>query len=288
MVTVKAIYLISSLLMLDVSTAFQLTADNKSTLTRWSALNSHSVLDMEERSIDIDRRSLLSSGVFLLSSAFLNCVPQKAFAEDDQGAVYAYRSGGLATLRPIGITKLTTRYEGYVEAPKGSSKSQIPVSFEFPSDWLQLDKLGGGIQYVDQRNGDKLYVLKAALPADTDLKSVSKNWFADVILSPNGDVIKSGVQAEGGRVSRSQMLVDCTADDAPRPCTGRRRMILKYDTVTGSGVQTVERRGLIDAHQIENEVYMMVTTSNAVKFEQKGSKERETVENICQSFKIGL
>jgi len=31
----------------------------------------------------------------------------------------------------------------------------------------------------------------------------------------------------------------------------------------------------------------MVTSSNAIKFEQKGSRERETVENICQSFKVG-
>lgn len=62
-------------------------------------------------------------------------------------AIYAYRSGGLPSLRLLGITKLLTRYEGYVEAPKSSKKSQIPLTFEFPSDWLQLDKLGGGVQY---------------------------------------------------------------------------------------------------------------------------------------------
>ncbi len=139
----------------------------------------------------------------------------------------------------------------------------------------------------DQRNGDKLYVLKATLPADTALKTVAKSWFADVILSPQGDVARSGVVAEGGRISRSQMATDCSVEDAPKNCIGRRRMILKYDTVTGSGVQTVERRGLIDAYQIQNDVYMMVTSSNAIKFEQKGSRERETVENICQSFKVG-
>lgn len=236
-----------------------------------------------------DRRSFLSSGALLIaSSALLTGAPPLAFAEDSQpGAIYAYRSGGLPSLRPIGLAKLTTRYEGYVEAPKGNAKSGIPISFEFPSDWLQLDKLGGGIQYVDQKNGDKLYVLKSTLPADTDLKTVAKTWFADVILSPDGDVARSGVVAEGGRISRSQMTVDCTAEDAPSPCVARRRMILKYDTVTGSGVQTVERRGLIDAYQIDNDAYMMVTSSNAIKFEQKGSRERETVENICQTFKVG-
>ena len=153
-------------------------------------------------------------------------------------------------------------------------------------DWLQLDKLGGGVQYVDQRNGDKCYVLHATLPEGSDLKTVNKQWFADVILSPQGDVARSGVVAEGGRVSRSQNILDCTAEDAPTPCMPRRRLIVKYDTVTGSGVQTVERRGLVDAYQVDNDVYMMFTTSNAVKFEQKG-KERETVDNIAASFTIG-
>ena len=64
-------------------------------------------------------------------------------------------------------------------------------------------------------------------------------------------------------------------------------MVLKYDTVTGSGVQTVERRGLIESYQVGNDIYMMLTTSNTMKFEQKGSKERETVDNILSLFRIG-
>lgn len=281
----KTIYLIS--LFLHASTAFQPSRSHQAVVqnTRCNALKSQNIM-LDDG--NFDRRSFLSSGAFLASSVLLTGAPPSAVAEDSEAAaIYAYRSGGLPSLRPIGLTKLTTRYEGYVEAPKGYEKSSgIPISFEFPSDWLQLDKFGG-IQYVDQRNGDKLYVLKATLPADTDLKTVPKSWFADVILSPQGDVARFGVVAEGGRISRSQMTIDCSAEDAPKNCIGRRRMILKYDTVTGSGVQTVERRGLIDAYQIQNDVYMMVTSSNAVKFEQKGSRERETVENICQSFKIG-
>lgn len=108
-------------------------------------------------------------------------------------------------------------------------------------------------------------MLRATLPEGTDLKSVSKQWFADAILSPDGDIVRSGVVAEGGRISRSQMIVDCSAEDAPKPCMVRRRLILKYDTVTGSGVQTVERRGLVEAYELEGDVYMMLTTSNAVK-----------------------
>lgn len=282
----KAVYLIS--LLIHLSTAFQLGSKPTYRSCKTSLKSQVKVTDGGSN-IDFDRRSFLSSCVSLASSILLvGGAPTRALTDDNQqAATYAYRSGGLPSLRPIGLTKLTTRYEGYVEAPKGYAQSGVPISFEFPSDWLQLDKLGGGVQYVDQRNGDKLYVLKATLPADTNLKTVPKSWFADVILSPEGDVARSGVVAEGGRISRSQMTVDCTAEDAPNLCAARRRMILKYDTVTGSGVQTVERRGLIDAYQVNNDVYMMVTSSNAVKFEQKGSRERDTVENICDSFKIG-
>ncbi len=233
--------------------------------------------------------------------AFAVCLFLSFFAMDSKlfqyqkapptgAAIYAYRSGGLPSLRTLGITKLLTRYEGYVEAPKSYPQKQIPISFDFPTDWLQLDKLGGGIQYVDQRNGDKLYVLRATLPEGTDMKNVNKQWFADVILSPEGDFARSGVVAEDGRISRSQMIVDCNpaeGDIPSPPCMPHRRLVLKYDTVTGSGVQTVERRGLIDAYQVDKDVYMMLTTSNAVKFEQKGSKERETVDNIVNSFKVG-
>lgn len=259
-------------------------------------------IDFDGDSVTTTRKAFLAKALvatttsLLLPSVLGNNVPA-AYADDIAGppagaAIYAYRSGGLPSLRPLGITKLLTRYEGYVEAPPSYPKRGVPVAFEFPTDWLQLDKLGGGVQYVDQRNGDKLYVLRATLPEGggtvVDLKTVPKQWFADAILSPEGDVVRSGVVAEGGRVSRSQMIVDCSAEDAPTPCeSSRRRLVLKYDTVTGSGVQTVERRGLVDAYQVGGDVYMMLTTSNAVKFEQKGSKERETVENIVASFRIG-
>jgi hypothetical protein len=237
---------------------------------------------------EFTRQQFLSNSAALASVA----IAAPAFADDIAGpppgaAIYAYRSGGLARLSTLGLAKLITRYEGYVTAPNGYPKSQIPLSFDFPTDWLQLDKLGGGIQYVDQRNGDKLYVLHATLPEGSDLKSVNKQWFADVILSPEGDIVRSGVVAEGGRVSLSKMIIDCSAEDSQKTCMARRRLIVKYDTVTGSGVQTVERRGLVDAYQVGGDVYMMLTTSNAVKFDNKESKERETVENIVSSFKVG-
>ena len=210
---------------------------------------------------------------------------QSAVADDSGSlaATYAYRSGGLPSLRPLGLG-LLQRYEGYVEAPAASSRKQIFITFDFPSDWLQLDKLGGGIQYVDQRNGDKLYVLRAQLPEGESLISVPKAFFASSIFDPAGDIVRSGTVIEGGKTSKSVILNECASADQ-EGCRDRRRLILKYDTVTGSGVQTVERRGLVDAYEVDGSVYMLVTSSNAVKFEAKG-KERDTVEAICDSFRV--
>ncbi len=75
---------------------------------------------------------------------------------------------------------------------------QVAIAFDFPSNWLQLDKLGWGIQYVDQRNSNKLYALHRTLPDGDDLKSVAGHWFVDAILSPIGEVAQSRVVAEGG------------------------------------------------------------------------------------------
>jgi hypothetical protein len=89
------------------------------------------------------------------------------------------------------------------------------------------------------------------------------------------------------------MIVDCNSllgEGIPPgpPCAPHGQLVLKYDAVTSSGVQTVERRGLIESYQVGNDVYMMLTMLNAVKFEQKRSKERETmVDNIASSFRIG-
>lgn len=115
---------------------------------------------------------------------------------------------------------------------------------------------------------------------------MNKSWFSDVVLSPDGDVVRSGITVEGGRTSFSRMISDCTAEDAPTPCTNRRRLTIKYDTVTGSGVQTVERRGLLDAWQVKDEAYLMLATATAVKFDKKGM-ERDTLEAIVDSFFVG-
>jgi hypothetical protein len=49
----------------------------------------------------------------------------------------------------------------------------------------------------------------------------------------------------------------------------------------------VERRRLIESYQAGKNVYMMLTMLNTVKVEQKGSKERETLDNIMSLLRIG-
>lgn len=84
----------------------------------------------------------------------------------------------------------------------------------------------------------------------------------------------------------SQVTSAQTVSECPNQmCATRRRFRVKYATVTGNGLR-VERRALVEAFEVDNEIYMLMTSSNAVKFEQKDSRERETVENIVASFQI--
>ena len=200
-------------------------------------------------------------------------------------ATTAFRSSlGLEPkLTKLGIGALY-RYQDQLAAPKGSRSRYLYITFEFPSDWLQLDRMLGGIQYVDQRNGDKLYVLRASLPPSETLTTVPKQFFGDSIFDPQGSIVRGGTTVEDYRVvssSVSSQIVPCPEG----ACSiSRRRLTIKYATVTGSGLR-VERRALVDAYEVDSVAYMLVTSSNAVKFEAKG-KERETVEAIVDSFRI--
>jgi len=64
----------------------------------------------------------------------------------------------------------------------------------------------------------------------------------------------------------------------------RRRFKVKYTTVTGNNF-AVERKGLVDAYEVEGMIYMLMTGSNAVLFDKKGI-ERDTVEYIVDSFRV--
>lgn len=180
-------------------------------------------------------------------------------------------------LKPLKLGTIY-RYEGQVVSPKGPMARNIFISFEFPSDWLQLDKSSGGIQYVDQRNGDKVYIFRVKLPEGESLPTVPKSFFAEALFNANSSLIKSGQTVEDYKATSSKM------NDCSDMCAPRRRIKLKYATVTGNGLR-VERRGLIDAYQVENEVYFILTSTNAVKFEKDGP-ERETAENMADSFRV--
>jgi hypothetical protein len=198
-------------------------------------------------------------------------------------AMWAYRSspGISASLTPVGPLRTLYRCTDSVVAPTGSKLRSIPIQFEFPSDWLQLDRYNGGIQWVDQRDGAKLYVLRAPLPADTTLATLPKATLGELVFDPNGSLAKSGQTFEDFKVCSAQILNECPNG----MCATRRRFKIKYATVTGNGLR-VERRALIDAYQVENDIYMLMTSSNAIKFDKKDSAERETVEKIVDSFQI--
>lgn len=171
----------------------------------------------------------------------------------------------------------------------------VNVNFEFPSDWLQLDRVLGGIQYVDQRNGDKLYVLRAPAPPTTTTTTedgstttstpIPKAWYGDVLFNPtDGAIARSGNVVDEYRVSSATTVPQIQSRGSRAVSVDTRRLTVKYATVTGNGYR-VERRALVSATEINGTVYMMVTSSNAVKFDAKG-KERDTVESIIDSFRI--
>lgn len=196
-------------------------------------------------------------------------------SKEELGSAATYaRVSEVASIKTIGLTKLNSRYTGSVDG--------LPIQFDFPTDWLQLDRANNGIQYVDQRNGNKLYVLKAPLPPNTNLATVPKSFFDDSVFDANGDVVRFGTVVGAHRTAKSQM----TQDDA-KAAYLHRRLQLNYETLAGNGVQTIERRGLIDAYEIDGYAYMMLAGCNAVKFEKKDSPERATIDMIVDSFRLG-
>jgi len=176
-----------------------------------------------------------------------------------------------------------SRFEDQIQAPTGSKFKTVSISFEFPSDWLQLDRVLGGVEFVDQRNGDKLYVLRADLPPDTNLESVNKKWFGESIFDPRGSIAR-GIDIDEYRVITSSLSSNigvCPEGVCTYP---RRRLAIKYATVTGNGYR-VERRALVDCYEVDSVAYMLMATQNAVKFEAKG-RERDTVEAMANSFRL--
>ena len=207
---------------------------------------------------------------------------------DENGpiATWAYRAAPGFNPRISRANALGTisRLEDQIIAPKSAKVSSLSISFEFPSDWLQLDKFLGGLSFVDQRNGDRLYVLRTKLPEGETLASVPKAFFGTSIFDPKGTIVKSvGAEIDDYKVASSTILNECPNN----LCATHGRFKIKYATVTGNGLR-VERRALVDAYEVspEGDVLMMMTSSNAVQFEKKDSLQRQTVENIVDSFRV--
>ncbi len=217
-----------------------------------------------------------------------NGVPVKIEEEVDPSiATWLYRSNPTMSprLTRSGAFKTLFRCDDTMVGPT-SSNSAVGITFEFPSDWLQLDKFLGGISYVDQRNGDRLYVLKTRLPEGERLSTTPKAFFGPSLFDPKGTFVRSqGVEVDEYKVSSGQTLNECPDNF----CATHKRYKIKYTTVTGNGLR-VERRALLDAYEMnqKGDIYMLMTSSNAVKFDQKDSPERQTVEAIVDSFRVNV
>ena len=243
----------------------------------------------------LDRQSFLKT----LTSATLACSmasttiiqPKVAMAEEEVApiATFALRRAGAL---PPSLTNLPPNRNGifvrcgeqllFSNNGSRTSGKDVFANFDFPADWLQLDRILGGLQYVDQRNGDKLYVLKVKMPDGVEqLKDVPKAYFGDAIFSPKGELVKTGNNVEEYKVLSSQML---TTPEEGSKDPSRRRLKVRYTTLTGNNF-SVERKGIVDAYEVGGMVYMLMTGSNAVLFDKKG-KERETVDYIADSFRI--
>lgn len=201
---------------------------------------------------------------------------------------------GEATIT-AGTPLFPSKYAATLVPPKGSKYKALSVEFAFPFDWLQLDRALGGIQFVDQRNGDKLYVLRAPLPAETSLATAPKQYFGDAVFAPSGFLTSGNevdeykmINKESGE-ARSQMVL-CGENIEGVCAVSRRRLAAKFSTTTGNGL-VVPRRMLIDAYEIDNFCFMLVTSTNQVNFEKAGagggsSPERLTAEAIADSFRL--
>ena len=241
-----------------------------------------------------DRRSF-----FFKTSSFIGASlmkPDFAMAVDENDpttdaapmATFALRRAGalppsLTNLPPSKLGIFVRFGEGllYSDDASRTPGKDVFATFEYPADWLQLDRIMGGVQFVDQRNGDKLYVLKVKLPPGVEkLDDVPKAYLGNAIFNPMGDLARTGNNIEDYKVLSGKM----NSEEGNENATPRRRFRVKYTTVTGNNF-SVERKGLVDAYEVGGMIYMLMTGSNAVLFEKNG-RERETVEYIADSFKV--
>jgi hypothetical protein len=241
----------------------------------------------------LNRRSFFVSTTSLVSTILLQSSPVKAADVTTPMATFALRRAGalkpsLTNLPPSKLGLFVRFGEGllYSDDATRSQGKDIYASFEYPADWLQLDRIMGGVQFVDQRNGDKLYVLKVKLPTGVGkLEDVPKAYIGDAIFNPKGDLVRTGNTVEDYKILSGKMITEeGEGDNSANSSIPRRRFKVRYTTLTGNNF-SVERKGLIDAYEVSGMIYMLMTGSNAVLFEKKG-RERDTVEYIADSFSV--
>lgn len=255
----------------------------------------YSTLAMSGKDGDqMDRQSFLTTLtsatlVSVASTTFIQ--PGAAIAEEVPAPIANFALRSVGGLLPS-LTKLPPNKNGiflrfgeqllFSNDGSRTSGKDVFASFDFPADWLQLDRILGGVQYVDQRNGDKLYVLKTKMPDGVEqLKDVPKAYFGDAIFNPKGELIRTGNNVEEYKVQSSQML---NVSEEGSKDLSRRRLKVRYTTLTGNNF-SVERKGLVDAYEAGGMIYMLMTGSNAILFDKKG-RERETVDYIADSFRV--
>ena len=203
-------------------------------------------------------------------------------------AIAALRFSVQPRISPLPPVGALSRYEDELVGPKTSgqrSLSSVPLRFEYPSQLVPLDRATGGIQFVDGSTGLKLYILRAPLPPDADgeqtsLANVPKQFFGKAIFSPEGSIVRGGTNIDEFKVTSSRVT------DAPFGASGvsRRRLALKYVAVSGGRPQGIDRRGLVDAYEVAGEVYMLVVSATATKWD---ASEKARCEAIADSFFIG-
>lgn len=255
--------------------------------------------DETEDTMHINRRSFVISTTSFASTLLLQPTISKAEEQESSPptpppmATFAMRRAGALpvstqTLPPSKLGFFLRFGEGllYSDDATRNPGKDVYASFEYPSDWLQLDRMMGGVQFVDQRNGDKLYLLKVKLPDGVEsIKDVSKAYLGDAIFNPKGDLVRTGNNVEDYKVLSGKMITEDTDENGVKNGEiPRRRFKIRYTTLTGNNF-TVERKGLVDAYSYKGMIYMLMTGSNSVLFDKKG-RERDTVEYICDTFRV--
>jgi len=212
-----------------------------------------------------------------IAAASIAVLPLPALADGPASAAVAAKRFSMAPnifpLNPLTYGAMS-RFEDVLVSPKGSKNPSIPVQFDFPSQWSQLEKASGGIQFVDGNTGLKTYVLTAPLPG-TSLETTPKAWFGDSIFSQQGTIVRGGTVVEEYKVSSSKMVEGSTP---------RRRLAIKYTVVTPANQRAVDRRAVVDCYEVDGSAFMLVASASASKWE---GGEKERCERTADSFVIG-